>query len=105
MATINGFLGVDDSAARAALLEGNGTGIEIFEFSLPRQEPTRDPAVFRLGYTHVCLEVDDLDRELARLTAVGLRTWARPVDAPDGRRMVYGRDPDGNVVELVQLPS
>lgn len=107
VATINRFLGVDESAARAALLEGHGSGIEVFEFSIPEQprvEPT-DPPVHRHGYTHVCFEVADLDSELARLAGVGLQTWGPATTAPDGRKMIYARDPDGNVIELVEPPQ
>ncbi len=102
---INRFLGVEDSAARAALLEGHGSGIELFEFAVPEQRGVDDRSVHRPGFTHVCFQVDDLDAELARLEAVGLTTSGPPTDTPDGRRMIYGQDPDGNTIELVQLPD
>ena len=105
-AVVDGFLGVPGSAARAALLEGPGGALEVFEFATPdpAADPDRDHAssIARAGYTHLCLEVDDVDAEVARLAGVGMRFWAEPVTDPTGRRMVYGKDPDGNVVELVQ---
>jgi len=102
VSVINTFLGVEDSAARAALLEGHGSGIELFEFSAPEQPGSDDRSIHRHGYTHVCLQVDDLDAELERLGTVGFRTSGPPTDTPDGRRMIYGQDPDGNTIELVQ---
>ncbi len=103
-APVDALLGVEGSAARAALLEGHGTGVELFEFASPAQPdgPPGAPAVHRHGYTHLAFEVDDLDEELARLAVVGLGTWSAPVTDPSGRRLVYARDPDGNVIELVQ---
>ncbi len=99
---IDGFLGLAGSAARAALLEGHGSGIELFEFAEPSPPGGDERPVHRLGYTHLCLEVSGLDDEMARLCGVGMRFISDPVTDPSGRRMVYGRDPDGNVVELVE---
>lgn len=105
---VDDFLGVRRSAARAALLQGPGAAIELFEFAAPDAgHATRDHAssIARSGYTHLCLEVDDVDTEVDRLTAVGMTFWAAPVADPTGRRMIYGKDPDGNIVELVQPPE
>ena len=101
-ADIDGFVGLADSAARAALLEGHGSGIELFEFLVPPPPGGEDRPVHRLGYTHLCLAVSGLDDEMARLRGVGMTFISEPVTDPTGRRMVYGRDPDGNVVELVE---
>jgi glyoxylase I family protein len=104
-AVINGFLGLADSAARAALLEGHGHGVELFEFEVPDPPGGAERPVHRPGYTHLCFEVEGLDDEMARLGAAGMTFWDGPVTDPTGRRMVYGRDPDGNVVELVEPPG
>ena len=101
-AVINGFLGLADSAARAALLEGHDSGVEIFEFVVPRPPGGDERPVHRLGFTHLCLEVDGIDAEVGRLRAAGMTFWDDPVTDPSGRRMVYGRDPDGNVIEMVE---
>ena len=101
VAVINELLGVQDSAARAALLEGHGTGVEIFEFSRPDPGRTVEP-VHRLGYTHMAFAVDDLDAEMERLASHGMTFWADAVTDRSGRRMVYGRSPEGYVIELVQ---
>jgi len=99
--TVNLLVGLPDSAARAALLEGLGTGIEIFEFEHPFSGAD-DRSVHRQGYTHVCFEVEGLDAEIERLRGVGMTFWADPVTDGAGRRLVYGHDPDGNVIELVE---
>lgn len=74
----------------------------MFQFELPPSGGPVTPEVHRLGYTHLCLEVEGLDDEVARLRGVGMTFWADPVTDPTGQRMTYGRDPDGNVIELVE---
>ena len=39
------------------------------------------------------------------LAQAGMEFWSDPLTDSAGRRMIYGRDPDGNVVELIQPPS
>ncbi|MCP4437243.1 MAG: hypothetical protein GY812_17330 [Actinomycetia bacterium] len=98
---VNKLIGLPESAARAALMDGHGTGLELFEFSTP--DPGRVPEpVHRLGYTHMAFEVDDLGEEVQRLGGAGMTFWAEPVTDSSGRRMVYGRSPEGLVMELVQ---
>lgn len=54
------------------------------------------------GYVQLCVDVDDIDAEYARLAALGLAFGsAAPVDFGHVRA-VTGRDPEGNVIELVQ---
>jgi catechol 2,3-dioxygenase-like lactoylglutathione lyase family enzyme len=55
------------------------------------------------GITHLCLDVEDLDAEYERLLAAGMTFNSPPQDLGAGVRTVYGRDPDGNVVELHEL--
>ncbi len=98
---INTLLDLPDSAARAALLEGHGTGIELFEFAEPEPGSRPEPP-YRLGYTHMAFEVDDLAAEMTRLRSAGMTFWAEAVTDPSGRSMVYGRSPEGLTVELVQ---
>src|SRR5437763_498494 len=57
------------------------------------------------GITHVCVEVEGLDEQYERLERAGMRFHAPPQDLGGGVRTTYGRDPDGNVVELQELSS
>ena len=56
------------------------------------------------GITHLCLEVDDIEAEHTRLSAAGMRFHHAPVQN-DGAKMTYGRDPDGNVIELIEFQA
>ncbi len=52
---------------------------------------------------HLCLEVDDVDREVERVRALGVRIAAEP--HTQGRyRLAYIEDPDGVTWELSSPP-
>ena len=82
--------------------------IEMFEFSSPPGKAADcNRPVCDEGYTHFCLDVTDIDVEYHRLADAGMRFNAPP--APPARpvrrgsvRSAYGRDPDGNVIELLE---
>lgn len=92
------------AAGRAALLESEGSElqIELFEFAHPQPKPG-DPQrlVCDHGITHFCIEVPDIDAEYRRMRAAGVIFHAPPVEfLPSRNKATYGRDPDGNVFEL-----
>ena len=100
------ILGLAGAAGRAALLKfkGTDTGIELFEFQCPspmRGDPNRP--VCDHGITHFCMVVADLEREYSRLKSAGVRFHCGPCNFPgSGNQATYGRDPDGNVFELLE---
>jgi catechol 2,3-dioxygenase-like lactoylglutathione lyase family enzyme len=92
--------------ARSVLLRAGNTFLELFEF---RDPPPRaragDWSVIDHGLTHICLDVDDVDAEYERLSAAGMRFHCPPRSVGAGIRTTYGRDPDGNIVEVQQIPA
>lgn len=58
-----------------------------------------DVPVKHTGYTHIALEITDVDAVKNRLAAEGL-TITETVTLPDGAVFFFIRDPDGNVVEF-----
>ncbi len=52
------------------------------------------------GYTHIALEVDDLDRAQSQLNELGYRITEGPITTPDGASFLFIRDPDDNVIEF-----
>jgi len=97
--------GVADSAANAAMLKIGETFLEVFEFTAPAQDTTTSMRSVHLhGITHICLEVTDIEGEYQRLSTAGM-TFKCPPKTQDGSAMVYGHDPDGNVVELIEFFS
>lgn len=97
------IVGLRDSSARAAMLRLGDTRLELFQYATPQPRPA-DPArpVCDHGITHICMQVSDVDAEHARLAAAGMVFHCPPQDAGEGFRATYGRDPDGNVIELLQ---
>lgn len=97
--------GLTSSAGRLSMIGFEGARLEIFEFTDPildRSEQLRPAA--KPGFAHICFEVDDALAEYTRLTPV-MPFHAEPLVMPEGGIFAYGRDPDGNVVEILQLPK
>lgn len=96
--------GLKDSSARVAMLRTTNAMIELFEYASPPPEqgdPNRP--VCDHGITHICLDVTDLDAEYERLKAAGMTFHCPPQDFGAVVRTTYGRDPDGNVIELQEI--
>lgn len=95
--------GLQNSSADAAMLKIGGTYLEVFQFSSPDPlSQSGNRPVNNHGITHICLEVEDIQGEYERLKAAGM-PFNCPPQSQEGSSMVYGRDPDGNVVELIEF--
>lgn len=94
--------GLKDSACRFAMLQAGSARLEIFQFEAPTPksaEPNRP--VCDHGFTHVGFTVDDIDAAYEQFKAGGMTFHSPPQDMGGGR-IAYGRDPDGNVVEIMK---
>jgi glyoxylase I family protein len=98
-------VGLNNSAARVAMLKAGNIYLEFFEYRSPvpvPNEPARSACDH--GYAHICLDVTDIDAEYERLSKSGMVFKARPAHFEEvGVRAIYGSDPDGNVIELLEL--
>jgi len=100
---VDSIIGVPGSAARTIMLRAGNVYLELFEYSAP---PPRGGAPLRPndhGYTHFAVDTDDIEADYARLRAAGMIFTRDVPDDMGGIRAVYGKDPDGNVIELQQL--
>ena len=103
--TIDEILGLDGSAARQVMLKAGNAYLELFQFTSPAPTPRpEDRQVCDHGYTHICLDVTDIAGEISRLEAGGMTFLSGPIDTGP-TLAVYGRDPDGNVIELQEFKS
>jgi len=96
---------LEQTAARVVMLRAGNSMIELFEYATPNPLAA-DPArrLCDHGITHFCLDVDDIDSEVERLRAGGMQFHCDPVDYGTVK-CTYGRDPDGNVIELQEVKS
>ena len=84
------FLGTEDRPEAIELLKYHHH---------PDPNPARGPS--GNGPNHVQFVVDELDPIVDALRTEGLDVWGGPVDWPRiWRRVLYAKDPEGNVVEF-----
>ena len=89
---------------KAATLTQGDFNIELFEFENPKPQPRKDlRPVFEPGIYHTCFQVPDVQREYERLRDAGVYFHTPPYRVDGEGIVTYGRDPDGNIVEIVEL--
>lgn len=78
--------------------------IELHEYRTPTPQAT-GRRTCDLGYGHLALHVDDLTGQVERLSGLGVRfnSDIKSIDSGPlaGARWIYGTDPWGNVIELL----
>ncbi len=103
---IDAIVGLHGSEARQVMLRSGNAYLEIFEYATPtgRRPQAHERTAADHGYTHFCLDVTDIDAEYERLVAAGMAFHCAPPKLGNGAiRATYGRDPDGNIVELQEV--
>ncbi|NIG55804.1 VOC family protein [Chitinophaga sp. Cy-1792] len=106
--TVEQHFDLPAAKVRTVLLRAkNGLGIELIERQgASRPKDFSDPldASATLGYGHWALTVGDVDTAFSRLIAVGASQVSAPGPAVQpGSRFAYVKDPEGNLIELIQL--
>lgn len=97
--------GVEGAAARVVMMKAANCFIELFQWSAPKGRPFQPLNPNDFGYTHFCVDVVDIDEEYKRLSDLGM-TFVHPTPLKAGPfGTVYGRDPDGNVIEIQEVPK
>jgi glyoxylase I family protein len=95
---------VRESAGRVVMLANGSSRLEIFEYRKPVPRPDiPERANADLGIGHFCVEVRDIEKEYARLRAAGMRFQSGLVAQTPTIVNCYGRDPDGNLIELIEF--
>ncbi|MEX2446090.1 MAG: VOC family protein [Dehalococcoidia bacterium] len=93
----------EGTSAVSALLERDGMLLELRQYRHPQGAPQPvDRPVVDHGINHFCIHVEDIDGEYERLQAAGMAFHCEPLEVAPGLRLTYGRDPDGNVIELLE---
>ena len=79
-----------------------GMQIELFSFPNPPPRTNRPEAQ---GLRHIAFLVNDLDEQIAELTAKGLIVEPVRIDEITGQRFTFFADPDGLPIELYEVTA
>lgn len=93
-------VGVEGATGSFVHLDADGARIELIEYD-PEGEARIAPNVNQPGVTHVGLVVSDLDGVYESLPA-DVETLSEPRTTESGTRILFVRDPEGNLVELLE---
>ena len=106
-------VGLDDVRAEVVYLDlPEGPRIELLRYISP--DAVHAPGVDRpnaLGLRHLAFRVDDIDAVMERLRTAGVEFFSDVQTVPDSqvtyaggvrKRLVYFRDPEGNILELCE---
>ena len=83
-------------------IENPHTEVQLLHYRHPG--PIEDPHIRQLnkiGFNHICFGVDDLEAEIARLTAAGVKLRNKMMDF-HGRKLVFLDGPEGITIELAE---
>jgi len=83
-------------------IENPHTEMQLLHYRNPAA--IADPNIRKLnkiGFNHICFSVEDLEAEVARLTAAGIKLRNRMMDFHK-RKLVFLEGPEGITVELAQ---
>jgi catechol 2,3-dioxygenase-like lactoylglutathione lyase family enzyme len=98
--------GVADASLMVAHLYGHGQHIEFIQY-LRGTVPGDPPQPAQCGAAHVCLETDDIEATWSALLDAGASAQGSIADVTSGSaggaRAGYLRDPNGILIELLQL--
>lgn len=100
--SVASVINLEDSAARAIMLKGDNYNIELFEYSAPEQRGNAaDDRPCDPGIAHIAFAFEDIFEACERFKEAGGTLHHDPVRLGNSWA-IYGRDPFGNIVELMQ---
>ena len=94
---------LSETAGRVVMLVNGSHRIEAFEYRKPEPRPDIARRMNAdLGISHFCMQVKDIEEEVERLRALGMEFQSPLVEQTPTIANCYGRDPDGNLIELIE---
>jgi catechol 2,3-dioxygenase-like lactoylglutathione lyase family enzyme len=97
-------MGLERAAGRMAVVRKGTLMLELFEFATPT--PAGKDANYSVGdrgISHFGIDVEDIEGTYERLVRAGVRFHSPVMTFPSGMKATYGRDPDGNVFEMLEM--
>ena len=92
--------GLDDAGCKVRMIRKGGSFLELFEFDTALDGDPARP-VNQMGLTHIAVASDDPDADRKMLEDAGV-VFNAPLFGASPSRFAYGRDPFGNVIELLE---
>lgn len=93
--------GITDARFDGGWLRLPNAELEFWQYHQPQTTAVARRPMNAPGWNHVCFESDDLQADLQRLSAQGIELHGPSQDVGSAT-VIFGRDPDGNVFELLQ---
>lgn len=93
--------GIVDVRFHGAWLRLANAELEFWQYEAPKTLPAERHSAAVLGWNHLCFESDDIASEYQRLLAQGIDLHGPPHDFGNAQ-VFFGRDPDGNIFEVLQ---
>ena len=101
--TVLGLPGVRVTTVKLECERG-GTQVELLKFHSHDDPNPQRREFYSVGPTHMAFTVDDLDGLHHRLVEKGISFVSVPqLSADGGAKVAFCRDPDGTLLELVEL--
>lgn len=103
---VDAGFGLKNVQLRLVYLRAGNTEVELIQFYSPSSKPlSADAKPNDIGVGHVAFVVPDVDKAYGKLFEKGIEFLSKPQTNADGTKWVYLRDPDGTIIEFVQLPG
>ena len=101
-AKLDHIVDLKDSVARGAMMRAGTCYIELFQYANPAPRNVQALTAADKGYTHICIDTDNIEEDMPRLIAAGMDFGGRQFIDMGHVKTLYGRDPEGNLIELQQ---
>ncbi|WP_139176444.1 VOC family protein [Natronincola peptidivorans] len=105
-------VGISNAKAKGAhlIVPGNNVEIEISEYEQKIERCSELSLSNYPGYRHIAFIVENLEEAYNDLRKLGIEFISEPICVKEpknvaGFQFVYFRDPEGNIIEINQLPE
>jgi len=99
-------MGLPNAQGRMGVVRNGSFMLELFEFARPAPaSKDSNYSVADRGISHFGVEVANIEATYQRMLAAGVRFHCPVTTFPSGVKATYGRDLDGNVFELLEMPQ
>jgi len=93
-----GFRQIYEYSGNYFIKAPNGAILEI----IPAQGDRSEPQMYDPGLRHVAISVSDFDAAYGSLLSSGVGFLGEPYSTPQGHRLVFFKDCEGNILHLIQ---